>query len=213
MSLTVHELRTPVTVVSGYLRMLLKEQGGPLTEKQRKMLEEAERSCSRISALVAEMSDLGKLESGDASVARQEVDVAAVLSSLATDMHEGEDRGVRLELRGVDKPLTIQGDRVRIEAALRALLHAALRERGEPGEIVAQCGTDDSTVLITIGDDQTQHALVAAPPDRRTVRRVARRSRPGAPCRAPRHRRARRDDVGRTRRTPARRQRRPAAAR
>jgi signal transduction histidine kinase len=48
LSLTVHELRTPVTVVSGYLRMLLKEQGGPLTEKQRKMLEEAERSCGRI---------------------------------------------------------------------------------------------------------------------------------------------------------------------
>ena len=33
MSLAVHELRTPVTVVSGYLRMLLREQGGPLSDK------------------------------------------------------------------------------------------------------------------------------------------------------------------------------------
>ena len=40
MSLAVHELRTPVTVVGGYLRMLLREQAGPLTERQRKMLEE-----------------------------------------------------------------------------------------------------------------------------------------------------------------------------
>ena len=50
MSLAVHELRTPVTVVAGYLRMLIREQGGPLNEKQKKMLEEAERSCARISA-------------------------------------------------------------------------------------------------------------------------------------------------------------------
>jgi len=42
--------------------MVLKEQGGPLTDKQKKMLQEAERSCERISALVAEMSELGKLE-------------------------------------------------------------------------------------------------------------------------------------------------------
>ena len=59
LSLAVHELRTPVTVVAGYLRMVLREQAGPVTEKQRKMLEEAERSCTRLSALVTEMSDLG----------------------------------------------------------------------------------------------------------------------------------------------------------
>src|SRR5687768_3635603 len=70
MSLAVHELRTPVTVVAGYLRMLLKEQGGPLTDIQRKMLEEADRSCGRINALVTEMSELGKLEGGMVEVAR-----------------------------------------------------------------------------------------------------------------------------------------------
>ena len=66
LSLAVHELRTPVTVVAGYLRMLLKEQAGPLNDKQQRMLEEAERSCGRISALVSELSELGRLEGGEA---------------------------------------------------------------------------------------------------------------------------------------------------
>ena len=57
--------------------MVLKEQGGPLTEKQKKMLQEAERSCERISALVAELSELGKLESNELVVARQELILAA----------------------------------------------------------------------------------------------------------------------------------------
>src|SRR3954469_23570786 len=117
MSLAVHELRTPVTVVGGYLRMLLREQAGPITERQRKMLEEAERSCGRLGTLVTEMSDFGKLESGDLTFTQQDIDIAGLLTELASDMHEGEDRGVRLELRGVDRPVVVTGDRARLATA------------------------------------------------------------------------------------------------
>ena len=48
LSLTVHEFRTPMTVVAGYLRMLLKDRAGPITEQQRRLLEEAEKSCTRL---------------------------------------------------------------------------------------------------------------------------------------------------------------------
>src|SRR6266850_1800386 len=120
LSLAVHEFRTPVTVVSGYLRMLLKEQGGPLTDKQRKMLQEAERSCGRIGALVAEMSDLGKLESQELSVARHEIDMAALVAELASAMHEGEDRGVQLDVRAPNRPVMVIGDRPRLAAAITA---------------------------------------------------------------------------------------------
>jgi len=158
MSLAVHELRTPVTVVSGYLRMLLREQGGPLTDKQRKMLEEAERSCSRIAALVAEMSELGKLEGGDLPLSIQEFDLAAVLTDVASDMHEGDDRGVSVELRGANQPLLVSGDRTRLAAALKSLVHAALREQGEPGVVVVDCSVarndganTDAWAVVAIG--------------------------------------------------------------
>ena len=166
LSLAVHEFRTPVTVVSGYLRMLLKEQGGPLTEKQRKMLEEAERSCGRIGALVAELSELGKLEGGELAVARQPLDLAPLVAELASGMHEGSDRGVRLEVRGADRALLVQGDRTRLAAAIRALMHAALRERGDPGVIVTECSVlADSRppfALIAIGDEETVASLRTA---------------------------------------------------
>jgi len=166
LSLAVHEFRTPVTVVSGYLRMLLKEQGGPLTEKQRKMLEEAERSCGRIGALVAEMSELGKLEGGELAVARQVFDLAPLVAELASGMQEGGDRDVRLEVRGTNRAFAVQGDRTRLSAAIRALMHAALRERGEPGLIVADCSvlaeSEPPFVLIAIGDEETVPSLRAA---------------------------------------------------
>jgi signal transduction histidine kinase len=167
-SLAVHELRTPVTVVAGYLRMLLKEQAGPITPRQRKMLEEAERSCGRIGSLIAEMSELGKLESRELGLARQPFDMAALVAELASDMHEGNDRGVTLEVRGCERPIEVVGDRVRLGAAIGTLMRAAMRERGEPGLIIAECSTIDGSprsAVVAIGDEATLGAVKAAAGD------------------------------------------------
>jgi signal transduction histidine kinase len=164
MSLAVHELRTPVTVVQGYLRMVLREQAGPLTEKQRKMLEEADRSCARIGTLVSEMSELGKLESQQVALGSTDVDLASLAAEVASNMHEGEDRGLRLDVRGADRPLVVAGDRTRLAAVLTALMHAALRERADPGVVVVHCATQTdggrSWAVVAIGDDAMTKPLV-----------------------------------------------------
>ena len=155
MSLAVHELRTPVTVVAGYLRMLLKEQAGPLSEKQKKMLEEADRSCARLGALVAEMSEFGKLSGGEVALARQDFDLGALAAELASTLHDAEDRGVTLESR-VTIPLMVNGDRARIGAAIKALMQSAMRERVEPGVLLVRgsVGTGSPEwAVLAIGDE------------------------------------------------------------
>ena len=169
LSLAVHELRTPITVTAGYLRMLIRDQAGPLSEKQRKMIEEAERSCARITTLISEMSDLGKLHAGEITVPTATFDLSAVMTDVAKDMHEGEDRGIRLEVRA-PQPVTVSGDRTRLAAALKALVHAALRERGEAGVILADCSALDQALdganarwaLVTIGDASATPSLAAS---------------------------------------------------
>ena len=165
LSLAVHELRTPITVASGYLRMLLREQAGPVTDKQRKMLEEADKSCARIGALIAEMSELGKLEAGEVTVPSVPFDLAALIVELASGMPEGEDRGVRLDVRATGSVI-VAGDRTRLATALRALMHAALRERGEPGVILVECSThpdiNQTWAIVTIGDETVTPSLAAA---------------------------------------------------
>jgi signal transduction histidine kinase len=166
LSLAVHEFRTPVTVAAGYLRMILSEQAGPLTDRQRKLIEEADRACKRISALVADMSDLGKLVSKEMALPRQPVDVNALLAEVAGHMHEGDDRGVHLDVQASDRPARVMGDRARISAALGALLHAALRERGEPGTVAARCSVvqdpDTTWAVVVIGDNGQLDALAAS---------------------------------------------------
>lgn len=166
MSLAVHELWTPVTVAAGYLQMVLREQGGPLTPKQRKMLEGAERSCARISALVAEMSEMARLESRELAPTRQDIDLAALVTDVASDIREGADRGVQLDVRGTDRPVMVTGDRLRVAAAVRALVQATLRERGEPGVVIARLsvmtGAPTPWAVLTVGDESTVETLFAA---------------------------------------------------
>lgn len=168
LSVAVHEFRTPVTVVAGYLRMLLREQGGPLTDKQRKMLQEAERSCGRLGALVSEMSDLVKLDSHTLAIARQDVDVSELAASLAREVREGADRGVGIDVRATRDPLIVAGDRTRLSAALTSLMHAAVRERGEPGTIIVDCSVrrDDAPwAIVAIGDSTAIERLRDARPE------------------------------------------------
>jgi signal transduction histidine kinase len=165
LSLAVHELRTPLSVALGYLRMLNKEQAGPLTEKQKKMLEEVERSCGRLSALVDEISDLRKFESGQLALGRQRFDLAQLVEELAGDMHEGHDRNVRLIVRGGDR-LPIVGDRGRVAASLRVLLHVVMRERVD-ATVVAQCSREEGAqpmALVAIGEESRVHELGGGPP-------------------------------------------------
>jgi signal transduction histidine kinase len=130
LSLAAHELRSPLTVVGGYIRMLLKDRAGPLTEQQRRLMEEAEKSCGRLSMLVAEVSELAHLESGKAAFNRSTVDVQTILADTIRDLPELPDRTVSIDLM-VDEdvpPAGVQGDPVRLKAAFSAILNALRRE-------------------------------------------------------------------------------------
>ena len=128
LSLTVHEFRTPMTVVSGYLRMLLKERAGPVSEQQRRLLEEAEKSCARLSVLLAEVSELSGLEGGTVTFNWTEVDVRALLRDCITGLLPLPDREVAVEFDAEPGEAPVQGDGARLKAAFSAVLTAMRRE-------------------------------------------------------------------------------------
>jgi two-component system sensor histidine kinase KdpD len=138
-SLAVHELRTPIGVVSGYLRMLLRDTAETLTPRQRKMIEEADRSCLRMAAMIAELSDVGKLDAGLIQLASQSVDLTSLLGDIVEKMDEASDRDVHLTLRTDGRPSRVSGDAGRLGTALDAIIRSVLRERPGPAKVVAEC--------------------------------------------------------------------------
>ena len=83
------------------------------------MIDEAEKSCARLVALIAEMSDVAKLDSGVIALARQPVDIFALVAEVAEHVQEARDREVRLEVRGEDGAAHVNGDATRLRARVR----------------------------------------------------------------------------------------------
>jgi signal transduction histidine kinase len=137
MSLAAHELRSPASVIGGYLRMLQSGMAGELSDQQRKMISEAEKSCARVVALVAELSDIGKIDSGSIALSETPIDIFQLISDVADGMHESDDREVRLQLRGEAVGALIKGDRGRLASALSVCVRAILREQPAATTVVA----------------------------------------------------------------------------
>ena len=157
-----------MTVVAGYIRMLLKERAGPLSEDQRKLLQEAEKSCVRLSALVAEMSDLANLEAGTTPIAKAPVDVHALLTEAIAALPEATDRPVRVELIGNTGSATLAGDATRLRNAFTAIASCLRRELVTSDVILVKhwikTSGDGATCVVAIADDEGLAKIEAAAP-------------------------------------------------
>jgi signal transduction histidine kinase len=167
LSLAVHEFRTPASVVGGYLRMLQRDSES-FTERQRKMIDEAEKSCARLVALIGELSDVSKLDGGIITLNRQPLDVFPLLAEVAEHVQEGKDREVRLAVRGETAGATIAGDAPRLRSAFEAVFRAILREKAGPCVVAAERrleskGGTTSAVIVVAEDQNVQAAYDSAP--------------------------------------------------
>jgi signal transduction histidine kinase len=168
LSLAVHEFRTPTSVVGGYLRMLQSGVAGALSDAQRKMIGEAEKSCARIATLIGEMSDISKIDGETVVLSETDFDLFPLIDDLASDMHDADNREVQLQVRGAAEGALVTGDRTRLASAFRVLLQAVLREQPSATTVVVdrrlEGDIETSRAIILIArDDKVQQTYDAAP--------------------------------------------------
>jgi signal transduction histidine kinase len=165
-SLAVHELRTPVGVVGGYLRMLQRDSD-PLSERQRKMVDEAAKSCARLVSLIAELSEVGKLDERSIPMAARPVDLFTLVAEVADSVHTTAERAVRLEVQGASDGAQITGDSDRLRAAFGAVFQAILREKPEPCTMAVDRrivqGADGTSAIVVLADSDNVHAAYDSP--------------------------------------------------
>jgi two-component system cell cycle sensor histidine kinase PleC len=171
-SLAVHELRSPLSVLSGYLRMLQRDTEPAFSDRQRQMVEELEKSCNRLVGLVAALSEIGKIDDGQITMSPKKIDLFRLIAELAKSVHESEERGVRFEVRGITIGAEMAGDEQRLRSAFEAIIHAILREQAGPSTVVADCrlagdrgGTSAVIVIAEESSVQTAYDTPRGPFD------------------------------------------------
>jgi K+-sensing histidine kinase KdpD len=139
LALAVHELRTPLSVVSGYLRLLLLHYGGSMPDQQRTLVELGEKSCGALATMLEEADDLAAFAAGKRPLRREPLRLVTLLDEAATAVREGRDRGLTFEVRAGAPDVWLSGDAARLAAAFTTLATAVLRERADPALVQAAC--------------------------------------------------------------------------
>ena len=146
LSLIAHELRTPLSVTSGYLKMLASERPGPLTDSQKHAVGGAGRSCELLATVAADISLLGRLERGEIAPQTVPIDIAHLIEEITHGYVSNPDHPVAVEVASDGSP-ALHADAGHLRRALTAFLAAVVRS-----------APDDSTVRIA------WHTTADAPP-------------------------------------------------
>jgi signal transduction histidine kinase len=147
-----HELRTPVTYLEGYAKVV-KEGLYETDEEKEQYIDIIHQEAIRLTRLIHDLFELSKMEEGKINLNLEWIDLSEVLDNtiLKTRLkakHKGLD--IHVELEG-DLPL-VYGDGLRMEQIFINLLDNAIRYTERGAVSVTMRSVDHDLIKITIED-------------------------------------------------------------
>jgi two-component system phosphate regulon sensor histidine kinase PhoR len=144
-----HELRSPLTVISGYLETLTQDAEvdpmllGPLQEMRRQAL--------RMTGIVGDLLELSRLESSDSDAPRTAIDVGALMAQLRQDVLARNPHPNVVQVR-TDSPSRLLGEEIQIHSAFSNLVENAVKYTPVEGSIQIRWWTDDKGGHFCVSD-------------------------------------------------------------
>jgi PAS domain S-box len=151
-----HELRTPIMVITGYNRMMLQGETGPLSPLQQKILNESKKSCDRLTSFAREVMDLPRMEAGKMELNLQEEEIGGCIEEIFREVEAlARKKKISLEMKVPDEKLPkIPLDKSRIEQVIVNLTTNAINYTPEGGEIRVEVQSPTGNFLeISVTDN------------------------------------------------------------
>jgi PAS domain S-box-containing protein len=149
-----HELRTPLTAIKGYVDLMLAGQTGPVTPLQTEFLGIVQSSTARLSALINDMLDISRIESGRIEVKHDAVDFGVVAHEVvATLRHEAEAKQIALTLDVPPDLPPVSGDADRITQVLLNLISNAIKYTPARGRVRVSVEATRNSFVTTCVED------------------------------------------------------------
>lgn len=151
-SVLAHELKSPLSAVEGYLRILEKKMLGDAVEKYDTMIERSLTRLDGMRKMIFDLLDLTRIESGQKNRRLTSVDlVETARQSVEGVLAGAAERQIEVRLQA-DAPVRITADRGEIEIILNNLLTNAVKYNRDNGRVDLAIAAADGTAVITCTD-------------------------------------------------------------
>lgn len=122
-----HELKTPIFNIQGYILSLL-DGGIDDQEINKKFLRKAEKSVNRMIAIVEDLEEINKLESGELKLKKENFDLVELIKEVMDFMEmKAEKYNTTFNLKSPSKTAKIVADKKRIRQVLINLIDNAIK--------------------------------------------------------------------------------------
>jgi two-component system, sensor histidine kinase and response regulator len=160
-----HELRTPLNAVLGFTQVLKLDKREPLTAHQAVMLDHIESSGRHLLAMITDVLDVSRIESGTMQVVPEQVPLAPLL----TECHSmvaasAEAAGLTIKLDVPEDIGTVWADKTRLKQVLINLLSNAIKYNQPGGQVVLNAAPSARGIRLAVSDtgiglsaEQLQH--------------------------------------------------------
>jgi nitrogen-specific signal transduction histidine kinase len=147
LSLVSHDLRSPLTVVRGYVELLER----PLDEERRTAaVTNALRAIERMEGLLDDLLHATRAERVFAPTVLRPVDLGWLAEGVAAALQVGAEQRIRVH---ADADVVVLGDAVRLEQAVTNLVGNAIKYGPAEGEIRIFVSTADGRAQLAVEDD------------------------------------------------------------
>lgn len=147
-----HELRTPLTAIKEGTNLFLEGKGGPVTDRQKRLLTIVSEESNRLIGLVNSVLDLSKLEAGMTAWNFSRADLSALITRVVGEMGPlAEAKGIRI-LREPDRLPQLNLDTERMLQALRNLVGNALKFTPRSGTVRISAHREDKAIVVAVSD-------------------------------------------------------------
>jgi PAS domain S-box-containing protein len=147
-----HELRTPLNAILGFTGTLLMKLPGPLNAAQEKQLTTVQTSANHLLALINDILDLAKIESGKVEISLETVFCQEVIAEVeATLRPMAERKGLAFVVRAPTEPIGIMSDRRALSQILINLTNNAIKFT-DAGEVRIELEREAAAAVVRVVD-------------------------------------------------------------
>jgi PAS domain S-box-containing protein len=150
-ALASHELKSPITVIRGYARLTAKsvEQLGDRQLGRR--IQTIEEQAQRLTRMVDDLLDVSRMQGGALILDQRPFDLRDAVSEVVKNTQPAAP-GFTFDVRVSSSPLTVNGDRTRIEQVLANLLQNAVKYSGESRQVEIALEKEHDRAVTSVRD-------------------------------------------------------------
>lgn len=148
-----HELRTPLNAIVGFSQVLKQKLFGPVNDKQDEYLDDILSSADHLLALINDILDLSKVESGQVELDTVPFSLRQTLErGVAMVRERASKNGVQISLDADADVDTIEADERRIRQVVFNLLSNAVKFTPAGGNVEVSSAQRNGEVFVSVAD-------------------------------------------------------------